>query len=86
MAGRFRLLTEPASLKLKVFEKHLVAAVRFRLLTEPASLKPLSLAAFLLATCCFRLLTEPASLKRIDDVIPYSIRNDVSGSSQSRPH
>ena len=62
--ARFRLLTEPASLKRCPGRRAGSAAGRFRLLTEPASLKrPHVRVSRHFPAGGFRLLTEPASLK-----------------------
>ena len=72
----FRLLTEPASLKLSTEELRPVLTAGFRLLTEPASLKLDGLTEVAEGALGFRLLTEPASLKR----------TDRDGAGLARPH
>ena len=60
----FRLLTEPALLKLGRHRRDDGRGDRFRLLTEPASLKQPAVRVQRHHGTGFRLLTEPASLKR----------------------
>ena len=74
---RFRLLTEPASLKRRRLGWGRLVGGRFRLLTEPASLKLLDeVDRYPREAGSFRLLTEPASLKRFADTT-YVIRAEA---------